>query len=330
MKRYYCTYFDRNYLVKGLALIESLNKHEKNNFNLFVICLDEITHVILKKLNLSNVFLLSLHEIEQRDFPLLATKQNRSLVEYYFTVTPTIILYILTHNPEIDVLTYVDADLFFYSSPDPILEELGNNSVLIHEHRFPATRRHLEIFGKYNVGLLCFRNDPNGIKVLNWWRAKCIEWCYNYASEDGKFADQAYLNDWTTRFNGIKVLENIGAGVAPWNHEQYGYGVNDVGNILVNGSPLIFYHFHSLAFVTPDVIIPARYCEDYPLTLEILHLCFIPYVNTLHRQIANFEKSLAGVHFWLSHRKHSLTGTYFPCKKYTCFATERKLLANQD
>ena len=55
MKRHYCTYLDRNYLAKGLALIESLRCHEPD-FSLYVICLDEISRVILKNLDIPGVF----------------------------------------------------------------------------------------------------------------------------------------------------------------------------------------------------------------------------------------------------------------------------------
>jgi len=137
MKRFYTTYFDRNYLVKGLALIYSLNEHEQNDFVLIIICLDEITRTILKKINFSFVYLIPLHEIEKDDKDLLIARQNRSQVEYYWTLTPTIILRILEHNPHIQAISYLDADLFF-SSPDPIWDTLGNYSVLIHEHRFSS------------------------------------------------------------------------------------------------------------------------------------------------------------------------------------------------
>ena len=59
MKRYYCTYFDKNYLVRGLGLIESLNRHEKKDFQISVVCLDELTRTILNKLNLPNFSLIT-------------------------------------------------------------------------------------------------------------------------------------------------------------------------------------------------------------------------------------------------------------------------------
>ncbi len=296
--RYFCTYFDRNYLVKGLSLIDSLDRHEKNPFQIFVVCLDEITRAVLEKLSLPNVTTIPLHEIEQGDYPLLAAKENRTLFEYYWTLTSTIILRILEGYPEIDVLTYLDGDLFFYSSPDPMFEELGEQSILIHEHRFSRAQASLEIYGKYNVGLLCFRNDSNAIEALNWWREKCIEWCYARL-EDGKYADQRYLNDWPSRFKHVVVLENIGAGVGPWNHIQYDFSVDSQNNnVMVNDLPLVFYHFHSLAIMDPRIIIPSKYMINL-FTKKILRLCFLPYLKSLSLQIEKVHTILPDFHFGL-------------------------------
>src|SRR5262249_6382082 len=149
--------FDRNYLVKALALIESLNAQEPQGFQLLAVCLDEISRVMVEKLALPNTICIPLHRIESNDQDLLDVRPGRTLAEYYWTLTPTIILWILEHFPEIEILTYLDADLYFFSSPGPIFSELADNDVLIHEHRFAPLLSHLEKEnGKYNVGLLCF------------------------------------------------------------------------------------------------------------------------------------------------------------------------------
>ena len=59
---------------------------------------------------------------------------------------------LLANHPEIDVLTYLDADLYFYSSPEPIFSEFQGASVLIHEHRYSPELKCMEINGKYIPG----------------------------------------------------------------------------------------------------------------------------------------------------------------------------------
>lgn len=257
-------------------------EHETKDVTIFVVCLDELTRTILKKLDLKNVVLIPLHEIERGDEELLAAKRNRALVEYYWTLTPTVILRIIERYPHIDLLTYSDADLFFFSAPDPIFDELGDDSVLIHEHRFSPGLEQLAEHGIYNVGLLCFKNDVRGLEVLRWWRAKCNEWCYARV-EDGKFGDQLYLNDWTERFQGIHVLKHIGAGVAPWNQIQYRFATDPSGSVSVDGMPVVFYHFHAFDFFSPDVIVLAKH--GYTLTNDVVHYCYFPYILNISKMV---------------------------------------------
>lgn len=293
----YCTYFDRAYLLKALTMLDSLQRHETDDYRVFAVCLDEISRILLEKLCPPNVVPVPMHAIERGDAALLAAKRNRSLVEYYWTATPTVILRLMESHPEIDILTYLDADLFFYSSPQSIFDEFGGGSVLIHEHRLSPALAHLAENGKYNVGLLCFRSDPNGFETLRWWRDRCIEWCYG-RPENGKFADQGYLNDWPTRFRGVRVLRNIGAGVAPWNHQQYRFALDPDGRVLVDGQPLVFYHFHSLLFDSPDVVIPAKY-PAYALPEDALLLCYIPYLKRLDRNLLRVRSLLPDFSFGL-------------------------------
>ena len=71
------TFFDKNYLYKGIALYCSLQK-TCSDFVLFVLCGDEITYNLLSKMNLSNVKLITLQELEREDTDLLSIKNTRT------------------------------------------------------------------------------------------------------------------------------------------------------------------------------------------------------------------------------------------------------------
>jgi hypothetical protein len=242
--RYFCTYFDINYLDRGIALYQSLEQHVPE-FTLFVLCMDNHVHQTLSNLDLNNITLISLAKLESADPGLLNAKANRSRIEYYFTCSPALPLYILTNFPGLDLITYLDADLFFFSSPEPLLEEMGNSSVAIIGHRFPPHLKLRERYtGVYNVGWLSFRNDSNAIECLSWWRERCLEWCCDRC-EDGKYADQKYLELWRKLFKGVKVLEHKGANVGPWNVANYPVTVLS-DQIYIDDQKLIFFHFHGL------------------------------------------------------------------------------------
>lgn len=277
-------------------MIDSLLRHEKEGCEVFVVCMDEISRLIMEKLNFSCVVLIGLHQIERHDPDFFATREDRTVVEYYWTSTPVICSFLLDQFKEIETLIYLDADLFFFSSPDPIYAEFQGRSILIHEHRFSPQLAHLEVNGKYNVGLVGFRNDTRGRAAVSWWRDRCIEWCY-YRIEDGKLGDQLYLNDWPERFEGVRVLENPGAALAPWNHDQYvcQYSGNDM---LVEGVPAIFYHFQSFQFLHPEVVVPAAHTV-YPLTVDLLEFFFVPYYLALGKALKRVTSILPEFDFGL-------------------------------
>jgi len=285
---YFCTYFDSNYLSKGLTLYRSLVRHAMP-FRLWVLCFDNLAYEVLQKLSLPQIHPILLSDFEYKDEELLKTKGNRSKVEYYFTCTPSLPLYIFKKYPEVDVISYVDADLFFFSNPSPIYKELNDNSVLIVGHRFPSYLKHLEKYGIYNVGFLSFRRDNAGLECLNWWREKCIEWCYDRL-EDGRFSDQKYLNDWPDRFKGVVVLKNKGAGLSPWNLANYQLSENK-GQMIVDTDQLVFFHFHDLKEVQQWLYDPCltqyKVCLDSFLKKHI----YGPYIREL-KDVTNWLSNI--------------------------------------
>ncbi len=247
----FCTLFNTNYLSKGLALYYSLEKVCRD-FHLYIFAFDEQTYDVLNKLKLSRATIISLEQFEDEE--LLGVKPGRTVAEYCWTATPSTIYYVIK-NYKVESCTYLDADVFFYDSPKFIFDEFGNDSVLIIEHRFsPEYKNEDKKSGKYCVQFITFRNDKYGMEALTWWKNQCIIWCYNRV-EDGKFGDQMYLDDWTTRFKKVHELQHLGGGLAGWNISQYNffkykekfYGIEKTTGKKFD---VIFYHFHYLKYYT--------------------------------------------------------------------------------
>jgi hypothetical protein len=238
---YFCTYFDYNFLARGLLLYESIIVHVPS-FTLYVLALDDETYDILTAKSFSNIVPIHIRDLEKQDAELLATKSTRSLIEYYFTCSPCFPLYVLAKNLDIDILTYLDADIYFYDSPRPFYEELGNNSILVFEHGISPLQE--EKYGRFNVGYLSWRNDENGLACLKWWRARCIEWCYD-KPENSKFADQKYLDQWPILFKSIIISKQKTRALAPWNLERH-----PIECLQEKPKDLIFFHFHGVKIIS--------------------------------------------------------------------------------
>jgi len=238
----YCTYFDRNYLPQALSLYSSLEKNCPD-FRLFALCLDEDSYQILQLLTYPKMVLIPLADVESKIPELLVAKENRSKVEYYFTLSPAMPLYIFEVY-SVDFLTYLDADLFFFSDPTPIFEEMGNCSIAIIEHKLHKFFSSMLIYGRFNVGWISFRSDDEGMSCLKFWHQQCLEWCYKKL-EEGKFADQKYLDYWPTLYKNLKIIEHKGANVAPWNMANYEVK-KESNHIFIDNNVLIFFHFHGL------------------------------------------------------------------------------------
>lgn len=239
-KRYFCTLFDSGYLLKGVAMLKSLARHCPDA-HLHVLCMDRQTQDILTKLGLPHISCIPLSDLE--DEALLEAKKDRGVAEYCWTLSPCLPWYVLQNNPQIDFITYLDADLLFYSSVQPLFDEIGDSSIAIIEHRFTPRLQDREVNGRFCVEWVSFRRDEEGMACLSRWREQCIEWCY-YRLEEGRMGDQKYLDEWPARYPSCHILQHPGAGIAPWNYAQYAFGLDLSGGITVQDAPLIFYHFH--------------------------------------------------------------------------------------
>lgn len=246
-KRVYCTYFDHHYLTRGLALYHSLQQHQPGAM-LWVLCMNEACHRALTALDLPQLRPVRLAEFEAADAEVAATRSNRSMIEYYFTCSPAWKLYVLNNEPEAEWVTYLDSDLFFFASPEPIYAEMKDASFGIIPHHFTRRVAYRRRFGIYNVGWVSVRRCDEGMAALRWWRERCIEWCHDFVDGD-RFADQRYLDRLPELFPNVHVIGHLGANLAPWNFADLRVEWRD-DKVLVEGRyELLFFHFHGVKHV---------------------------------------------------------------------------------
>ena len=277
--KYFCTLFDSKYLLQGLALHESLMQFGIN-FHLFIFAFDDISYGILVKLNFTNVTVISLREFEDNE--LKVVKPFRSVSEYCWTCSSSAILFVF-NNYKVPNCIYVDADIFFYDSPDKLINELSEGkNIIITRHNYSENYKHLLDRGEFCVQFVYFENKPDALLVLNEWRNDCLNWCYARI-EDGKFGDQKYLDAWPIKYRNVHIMNSMGAGIAPWNISDYRISNVNKKTSVYNlkeslKSDLFFYHFHGLKLYRNKW---ALNCINFSIHKNAIRTLYIPYIKEL-------------------------------------------------
>lgn len=279
-----CTLFDHRYLDRGLALHDSLQR-QGNPFHLWILCMDATAYDALRSLALDNVSLLSVDDLANGDADLLIAKSNRTLVEFYFTCKSFLCLHILRNEPAVELLTYLDADTYFFQSPLAIEKEMAGYSIGLTPHRFSERMKRLECFGGFNAGFVSLRRDDVGMAALVWWRDRCFEWCHDVLSE-GRFADQGYLDSLPKSFPKVNDKIRHGINTGPWNVLRHGVTASDTA-VMLGQDVLVLFHFHGLRRLTETSYESgfASFSESLPSVVR--HAIYEPYLKAL----ANFAPS---------------------------------------
>ena len=291
----FCTLFNSAYLSRGLAMYQSLLE-QHNDFHLYILAFDEDCFDVLSQLNLARVTVISLKEFE--DERLLEVKIGRSATEYCWTCASSCLRYCI-NTYQLDHCTYIDADLLFFNDPKVLYDEMekAGKSVMITRHRYTPSVDQSSTSGIYCVQFMTFKANKDGMEVLNFWADACLDWCYA-RFEEGKFGDQKYLDDWTSRFNCVHELEHLGGGVAPWNVQQYAITKHDGrvrGSELATGKSfdLVFYHYHAFKYAWNNSFQLTD--NEYPLTRSQVKQIYKPYVDALSVSEDRIAALAAGV-----------------------------------
>ncbi len=244
-----------------------------------MICMDDKSYKYLNDNPLNNVQILHIKELEKK-FPLLKiAKLNRNRIEYFFTCSPAVCNYVMDQFDFIDSITYLDADLYFFSDPKKVFDEIENNSIAIIEHRFHWTTKRQLKYGRFNVGWVTFKNDSEGKKCLIQWMENCLDWCYQKVEKD-RFGDQKYLNRWPSLYKNLYVIQNKGANVAIWNIPNYHLSFKE-DKIFIDNQQLIFYHFANIDQINKSTFNTNLSRVFINLKGILLNKIYIPYLREL-------------------------------------------------
>ena len=264
----YCTLCDSRYLPQALAMHGSLTAHDPGA-HLHLLCMDDAAFDTLTALAAPSLTPLRLADIESRySAELAGVAATRSHGEYCWTLTPWLIRWALELT-DAERVTYVDADCFFYSSPQRILERFTASGAhaLLTPHAYGPEHRHLEAAGEFCVQFVSVRATERGDEILGRWAGQCAEWCYD-RYEDGKFGDQKYLDEWPGRYGtDVYALDDPSLTLAPWNVEHQ--------RAVAPDAPPCMYHFHTFRWLTPHRV---QLCFAYQLSPDTYRRLYRPYV----------------------------------------------------
>lgn len=174
---------------------------------------------------------------------------------------PFLLRYLLTQTSH-DKICYFDGDIYVFDSlQEAIWDQLDAYTILLTPHLYltPAddaamVGRDLAVLqhGVYNGGFVGLRRSADADRFVRWWGVRTLTAGYKRLDE-GLNCDQRWL-DLLPGFDlRLGILRHPGLNVAYWNlYERHLTYVG--GRPLVNGQPLLFYHFSGYIPNHPEMI----------------------------------------------------------------------------
>lgn len=284
MKYDFCTLTDKNYIYKWLALCNSIEKYI-SCYKIWVLCLDDESEILIKKLGKKNVETVRLSHLQDRE--LEKVMSSRTKQEFAWTCKPSIMSYILEEK-NVREMIFVDADILFYSSPEPLFAKYKDASIMITSHKFSEKKAHIaDVVGYYNSGFIIFRNDEISRACARRWKNQCIEWCYNF-HDKGRHGDQSYLKSWLHDFKKVEEISEKGVNLGPWNLERYNVR-KQRGEFYIDDDKLICYHFHGfMVYLEKNGML-----KPYPITIhhKEIYGIYIKALQEAYHQIVAIHSS---------------------------------------
>ena len=243
-----CTIISRNYAAYAKTLEQSL-KQTNPSIDFHVLVVDRRDPAFEQEAGFANM--VWVEDLPIPDLPDLAFKFD--ILELNTDVKPFMLQKLAT---EYEFFFYLDPDIRVYAPLDDLVRRLEGQTAIITPHAtspIDDDRKPTEIdflkSGIYNLGFFGARSCPESDRLLTWWGQRCRTLGYNDARH-GLFVDQRFVDLVPSFFEGVVIERGPAYNVAYWNLHERILAQVDTGP-LVNGVPLVFFHFSGLSVDIP-------------------------------------------------------------------------------
>lgn len=181
----------------------------------------------------------------------------------------------------------VDADLMFWSSPEPVFEEIGDARVAVLPHGFAPAAAGLPgvtieshgCYGTFNGGFSYWADVGAAQRMAALARTCSRADYYTWPNGRVTWGDQGGLSIIEEEF-GAHVIRHHGAAPGPWCIHAQKLEVID-GVIHFGGLPIVSFHYHGIHRVTGGGLLPSY--PEYAITAEQERALYGPYYAALER-----------------------------------------------
>ena len=182
-----------------------------------------------------------------------------TIVELLTSVKPFYIEWLFNQYPAAESIVYFDPDIMIFQPLTGLEESLKKYDIILTPHftqpindNCLPTELHVMQTGVFNLGFIAVKRSENTFNMLRWWQSRLKEQCVIDLSR-GLFVDQLWANLIPAYFDKVLIEKYPGYNMAHWNlHERFLSKDNEI--YMVNGQPLVFYHFSHYSPANPESI----------------------------------------------------------------------------
>jgi len=255
-----------NYLAQAKSLSETLKKTNPDWRFIYGIADKNVNNVDLSFLDGETLFV---EDVAIEGFDDMVKRYT--IVELVTSVKPYYFTHLFKKYPEADKIAYFDPDIQVFQPLTDLEAKLDKYDIVLTPHftqpipendKSLPTEIHIFNTGVFNLGFLAVKRSKSTFEMLKWWEDKLRYDCIVDLTR-GYFVDQLWMNLVPAYFDNVYIDKYPGYNMAHWNlHDRVLTKVN--GNYMVNGVPLIFYHFSHYNPGRPEQI--AAYHDRFNFT----------------------------------------------------------------